>query len=135
MNGWIANNVKECNQCGKCCTKYSNGGLSASADEIELWENFRPDIYRYVRDGNIWMDPDTGKQINRCPWLRKDPKHNKYTCDIYYARPDDCKVYPVTIEQMLNDECEMLEVRDLIKPRLAQKMLDKLMLDSRPSFE
>ena len=127
--------MKECNQCGKCCTKYSNGGLSASANEIEYWDNFRPDIYRYVSDGNIWMSPDTGKQIELCPWLRKVPNQNKYTCDIYNDRPDDCKYYPVTIEQMLIDECEMLEAQDRANPKQAQKTLNKLMAESRPPFE
>ncbi|HHJ18661.1 MAG TPA: YkgJ family cysteine cluster protein, partial [Gammaproteobacteria bacterium] len=28
--------MKECNQCGKCCIKYSDGGLSASSSEIEF---------------------------------------------------------------------------------------------------
>jgi len=124
--------MKECNLCGKCCTKYSNGGLSASAREIELWDIFRPDISNYVSGGKIWMNPNTGKQIELCPWLTKLPDQNKYICDIYYDRPDDCKFYPVTIEQMINDECEMLEVHDLDKPKQAQKTLDKLMADSRP---
>lgn len=127
--------MKKCNQCGKCCTKYGNGRLSATTSEIELWDIFNPDIYRYVADGNIWMDPDTGKQLELCPWLRKAPNQNIYTCDIYYDRPDDCKHYPVTIEQMINDECEMLEEKDLAKPKQAQKMLDKLMIDSRPSYK
>ena len=124
--------MKECNQCGKCCTKYSDGGLSASASEVELWEIFRPEIFAYVSNGNIWMDPDTGKQIEVCPWLRKLPNQEKYTCDIYYDRPEDCQHYPVTIEQMVNDECEMLELKDLDKPKEAQKVLDKFMTDSRP---
>ena len=127
--------MKECNQCGKCCTKYSNGGLSASASEIEFWDNFRPDINRYVSSGNIWVSPDTGMQLELCPWLRKVPNQNKYTCDIYYDRPDDCKYYPVTIDQMVTDECEMLEVQDLANPKRAQKILNKLMADSRPPFE
>ena len=127
--------MKECNQCGKCCTKYSNGGLSASASEIESWEIFRPDIFSYVNSGNIWMSPDTGKQIELCPWLRKLPNQDKYICDIYYDRPDDCRYYPVTIEQMVTDECEMLEAQDLVKPKQAQKTLNKLMADSRPPFE
>ncbi len=81
------------------------------------------------------MNPDTGKHLELCPWLRKQPDQNSYTCDIYYDRPDDCKHYPVSIEQMIKDECEMLEPRDLAKPKLAQKTLDKLMADSRPPFE
>ncbi|MEH6529698.1 MAG: YkgJ family cysteine cluster protein [Porticoccus sp.] len=127
--------MKDCNQCGKCCIKYSNGGLSASQSEIELWEIFKPDIYQYVSDGKIWVDPKTGEQIERCPWLRKEPNQEKYTCDIYYDRPDDCKFYPVTIEQMTKDECEMLEAQDMDKPKQAQIVLDKLMADSRPACE
>lgn len=127
--------MKDCNQCGKCCVKYSNGGLSASTSEIELWELFKPDIYQYVSDGKIWIDPQTGEQIERCPWLRKEPNQEKYTCDIYYDRPHDCKYYPVTIAQMVEDECEMLDVQDLDNPKQAQKTLDTLMADSRPACE
>ena len=127
--------MKECNSCGKCCTKYGNGGLSASQDEIEFWETFRPEISSYVNQGNIWVNPDTGKQTEQCPWLRQLPNQGKYICDIYYDRPDDCKHYPVTIAQMVKDECEMLEVQDLAKPKQAQKTLDRLMADSRPPVE
>lgn len=126
--------MKKCNQCGKCCIKYSNGGLSVTADEIKSWDIFRPDIYNYISNGKIWMDPETGSQLERCPWLRKDPKQNIFTCDIYYDRPDDCKYYPVSIEQMIKDECDMLEERDLANPEQAQKKLDKLMAESRPPF-
>ena len=127
--------MKECNQCGKCCTAYSNGGLSATIHEIEFWETFRPAIYNYVLEGEIWINPDTGKQMERCPWLRQLPNQGKYICDIYYDRPEDCKHYPVTIDQMVKDECEMLEEHDLAKPKQAQKALDRLMADSRPSVE
>lgn len=127
--------MKECNQCGKCCIKYSEGGLSVSKDEINLWDIFKPDIYRYVSDGKIWFNPDTDNQLDRCPWLIKHPSLNKFSCDIYYDRPNDCKYYPVTIEQMIVDECEMLEERDLANPKQAQKTLDKLMADSRPPFK
>lgn len=81
------------------------------------------------------MDPDSDKQLERCPWLRQLPDQNKLICDIYDVRPDDCKYYPVTIEQMINDECEMLEDRDLANPKQAQKALDRLMADSRPPYE
>ncbi len=81
------------------------------------------------------MNPDTGEQIEVCPWLRKESKQNKVTCDIYHDRPDDCKFYPVTIAEMIKDECEMLEEKDVNNPKRAQKTLDKLMADSRPAFE
>ena len=137
--------MKECNQCGKCCKNYSNGGLSATAAEIGSWDAFRPDIYSYVGGEYIWMSPDTGQQLELCPWLRelpdqrlsdqKLPDQKKYTCDIYHDRPGDCRYYPVTIEQMIEDECEMLEAKDLLNPKQAQKKLDMLMADSRPALE
>jgi Fe-S-cluster containining protein len=127
--------MKDCNQCGKCCIKYSNGGLSASQSEIELWEIFKPDIYQYVSNGKIWVDPKTGEKIERCPWLRKIPNQEKYTCDIYDDRPEDCRLYPTNIEEMERDECEMLETVDFKDKKQAQINLDKLMEDSRPACE
>ena len=125
--------MKKCNSCGKCCIKYSNGGLSASEIELEYWEVFRPDISRYVRDGNIWKNPDSGEQIERCPWLQKEANSKMLICTIYHDRPDDCRFYPVTISEMIKDECEMLETKDFENPKQAQKNLDKLMIDSRSS--
>jgi len=127
--------LKECNQCGRCCTKYGGDRLAISEREIELWEIFRPELYDYIRDGKIWINPDTGEPMKRCPWLRQVPNQDKYICDIYLDRPDDCKSYPVTIDQMVADECEMLEVKDLVNPALAQNKLNKIMADSRPPFE
>lgn len=124
--------MKACNQCGKCCTLYGNGGLSASLSDLEAWETDRPDIAAYADGPRIWLSPVTGKQMLRCPWLRKLPGQEKYLCRIYFDRPDDCRHYPVDIEQMIRDECEMLEPRDLANPNRAQRTLDELMADSRP---
>ncbi len=127
--------MKECNSCGKCCTKYGGGRLSASQAEIEYWDIFRPDIAAYVKNGEIWFSPETGTLIERCPWLNKLPGKDIFTCDIYNDRPDDCKFYPVTMSEMVGDGCEMLEKKDIDNPAQAQKMLDILMADSRSSFE
>ena len=80
------------------------------------------------------MSPETGEQLTLCPWLKKLPNQNKYTCDIYFDRPDDCRYYPVSIADMVKDECEMLETRDHARPKQAQITLDKIMADSRPPF-
>jgi Fe-S-cluster containining protein len=129
--------MNECNQCGKCCIHYSDGGLSASTEEIEQWELFNPAIAEYVANGKIWMDPVTGEQLAHCPWLEVLPKNSdsepvKYGCRIYNDRPEDCRHYPVLIADMVRDGCEMIELRDLDAPELAQKTLDELMADSRP---
>lgn len=127
--------MKDCNQCGKCCINYGGGGLSASASEIDWWETNRPEIARYVSGGKIWVSPDTGEQLDKCPWLQKDPEQNKYGCRIYHDRPADCRYYPVSIGDMIKDECEMLEPRDLMNREKAQSRLDDLMADSRPPLQ
>ncbi|MDH5453173.1 MAG: YkgJ family cysteine cluster protein [Paracoccaceae bacterium] len=124
--------MKNCNSCGKCCETAGNGGLSATAEEIDWWETHRPDIARYVADGKIWVDPATGEYFPRCPFLQKSPDGKGTFCDIYDDRPEDCRHYPVDIAQMIEDECEMLEPRDLNNLRKAQRDLDRLMVDSRP---
>lgn len=121
--------MKACNSCGKCCIKYSNGGLSASEADLALWETLRPEIYRYVRDEKIWMDPVSGKQIELCPWLRKEPDQVRFTCAIYFDRPEDCRVYPARVSEMVRDECEMLELKDFTNLKQAQKELDSKFRD------
>jgi len=129
--------MKECNQCGKCCIKYGGGDLSATQEEIDLWEIFNPEIFEYVKNNEIWFDPNSGLRLNRCPFLDVVPKKSplesdKYTCSIYLDRPEDCRHYPSLIAEMIRDECEMIEVIDLDNTKKAQTKVDFLMRDSRP---
>lgn len=106
--------MKECNSCGKCCIKYSNGQLHATDLEIEYWKVFRPEIAEYVSNNQIWVNPKTGEQLQLCPWLKKEPGSTLYRCEIYNDRPDDCRDYPSNIAEMIRDECEMLEPIDFM---------------------
>jgi hypothetical protein len=54
----------------------------------------------------------------------------KYSCDIYFDRPDDCKYYPSNVQEMILDECEMIEPSDLKDLKKAQAKLDIIMSDS-----
>lgn len=123
--------MKACNACGKCCIKYSNGHLSASDQDIAIWESLRPDIAEFIRDGKIWFSPQTGELIERCPWLFKDAGSNRYLCKIYADRPEDCRVYPASISDMVKDECEMLEASDLKSVKQAQVTLERIMLEDQ----
>ena len=124
--------MKNCNSCGKCCETAGNGGLSASAEDIDWWEAHRPDIFRYVLDKKIWVDPTSGEYFPQCPWLQRSLDGGKFSCAIYEDRPEDCRHYPVDIAQMVDVDCEMLERRDLVDLKRAQKTLDEMMIDSRP---
>ncbi len=130
--------MKSCNQCGKCCIKYGGSDLAVNPEEIDLWEIFNPEIYKYVKNNEIWLDPISGERLKTCPFLVLEPKRgeldaNKYTCSIYLDRPEDCRSYPSLIAEMIRDECEMIEVTDLEKPKKAQVALDLLMKGSRPA--
>jgi uncharacterized protein len=130
--------MKDCNQCGKCCIKYGGGDLAATTEEIALWELFNPEIFAYVNNGQIWFDPIANVKLTRCPFLEVEPNSNpqaqaKYSCSIYLDRPEDCRHYPSLISEMINDECEMIEITDLSQPTKAQQQLDFIMQDSRPA--
>jgi uncharacterized protein len=105
--------MKDCNQCGKCCVNYSGGGLGcATDDDLERWAD-EPDIWKYlgyVGSGiyDLWIDPEEGEEMDACPFLEK-LNDNKYSCSIYELRPDACRGYPVSLEQMIRDKCEMLD--------------------------
>lgn len=123
--------MKDCNQCGRCCQIYGDGGLSASQEDIAWWDDHRPEIARYQHAGQILMDPVSGARLPACPWLEKLPEEEKYTCAIYFDRPDDCRQYPVLFSDMIKDGCEMIEAVDLQNPGRAQRRLDDLMSESR----
>ena len=125
--------MKGCNQCGKCCIRYGGSGLSASDEDLDWWENNRPEIFAFVRDKKIWVDPKTNEPMEVCPWLRKAPNKTIYTCDIYFDRPEDCRFYPTLVDEMITDECEMIEPGDLNNLKKAQKNLDLILSDSRPA--
>ncbi len=127
--------MKDCNQCGKCCTHYGGGGgLSASPEDIARWRATRPDIAKYVIKDEIWFSPRTGEQLADCPWLRQAPGKKRTTCDIYDDRPQECRHFPVTVDQMVAIDCEMIEPHDLQRPRQAQREVDRLMQGSRPPY-
>lgn len=117
---------ENCNSCGKCCVKYSNGGLSASSADLKIWESLRPYIHQYVNREKIWVGPKTRQRLALCPWLRQESPSSAYTCAIYADRPEDCRVYPANISDMIKDGCEMLEPKDHLNIKQAQIELERL---------
>lgn len=128
--------MKDCNHCGKCCIKYGGGDLATTLEEIDLWEQFHPEIFKYVRNDQIWFDPHSKKRLKRCPFLKTTSQKTnnaptKYTCSIYLNRPEDCRSYPALVSEMITDECEMIETKDLLNLKGAQIKLDTIMNRSR----
>ena len=113
--------MRACTHCGKCCFKYEGDNWLGSATEADmlLWLIRAPEVLDYV-GGNrcdLWVNPETGKEMQRCPWLDKLPSQEKYECQIHDVRPEVCRDYPIDFDQMIDLDCEMLEAGDLDKPR------------------
>lgn len=97
-----------CTQCGKCCEKYGHS-LQATAADIEQWRRKAPWILDYVDEdlGDLWINPVTRDEVYRCPWIGS--AQGKAVCRIYEHRPAVCRNYPVDIEQMRKDDCEIVQ--------------------------
>ena len=62
---------------------------------------------QYVFD--IWINPKTGEDVQRCPWLRKLPNKDEYICRIHDYKPEHCRAYPKSNEHALRTGCKALE--------------------------
>jgi Fe-S-cluster containining protein len=91
-----------CTNCGKCCTNpdYMTS-LFATAEDVKRWrQEKRWDILRFAvmigghpnPSADLWID-ETGKERERCPFVRKVPNQPRYLCTIYETRPEVCRAY------------------------------------------
>ena len=80
-----------CKQCGHCCLNLRDAFCTCAIEEdVRQWEEHgREDVLAWVDPVSvgdeilaydIWINPATGDDVARCPWLRKLPGKNKYTC-------------------------------------------------------
>ena len=107
----------KCKQCGQCCLNLLDAfSTSATEDDIRMWEQEgRHDILEWVDPihvggdqyvCDIWISPVTGQDVQRCPWLRKLPKQNKYICRIHETKPEKCRKFPKSKRHVLDNGCK-----------------------------
>ena len=83
-------------------------GITADTPDPEREQRF--DILEWVISfggiNEIWISPRTGEYVNRCPWLRKLPKQNKYICRIHETKPEHCQNFPKSKRHALDNCCK-----------------------------
>jgi Fe-S-cluster containining protein len=80
-----------------CCEVYGHT-LRASAEDLERWKaEGRFDLVLMVGEGGrIWVDPQTGKHLEDCPFLRRTGPEAA-TCRIHHLKPAICRGYPARV--------------------------------------
>lgn len=94
-----------CNCCGHCCLTLIdayNGCISD--DDLTRWQQQkRDDLLAWVvtldlGPGNklhtAWIDPTTGDDVERCPWLLDIIDRSGHLCGIEATKPEHCRNYP-----------------------------------------
>lgn len=104
-----------CRQCGQCCLSLSDAFATCATEaDVQRWEAAgRNDILAWVAPiavGNqfvydIWVSPETGEDVSRCPWLRKVPRADRYVCRIHDMKPDHCRRYPTSRRHAAETGC------------------------------
>jgi Fe-S-cluster containining protein len=99
------NHTFKCRYCGHCCLNLVDAfnGCVSDAD-LERWRRLgRTDLLARVKTldlgpGNqlhtAWLDPETGDDVERCPWLLDRIERQGYLCGIDGIKPDHCRDYP-----------------------------------------
>jgi len=83
-----------CTGCGSCCEEFG-ATLAAEADDLARWQREgRQDLLARVGGGGaLWVDPETGEDLTRCPFLEHTPE-GASRCAIHPTKPDMCRAYP-----------------------------------------
>ncbi|OEU51944.1 MAG: hypothetical protein BA872_01110 [Desulfobacterales bacterium C00003060] len=62
---------------------------------MDILEWVRP---RPIGDGEyayeVWIDPRTGQEVDRCPWLKRLSNNGRYFCRIHEVKPTICRYFP-----------------------------------------
>lgn len=94
-----------CRCCGHCCLALVDAYNGCVSDQdLQRWQQLgRDDLLEWVEtltlspDNQLhmaWIDPETGQDVERCPWLLDKIDSSGYLCGIDKIKPDHCRDYP-----------------------------------------
>ena len=106
----------ECARCGKCCKIRDAYCTSGDPDDIERWRaEGREDILAWVEmistgheiiGYDLWVDPETGEDVDSCHWYDEDPATGESICLIQDTKPKHCREFPKSWSHAIKFNCE-----------------------------
>ncbi len=107
-----------CRQCGRCC-RILDYHDEVTAEDVARWKALqREDILKWVQAKKIkdhdtayriWIEPDTGRVADPCPFLKQDPTRNRWECRIHEVKPAICRHYPISRKHAVMTGCRGFE--------------------------
>jgi Fe-S-cluster containining protein len=99
------NSEFKCRGCGHCCLELIDAynGCVSDGDMLRWKKQHRTDLLVWVQTldlgpGNrlhtAWIDPESGEDVERCPWLLDRIDAGGYLCGIEATKPEHCRAYP-----------------------------------------
>jgi len=89
--------IFKCKICPSCKTGFPL--------DAEYCHNGNEILEEYIIGGDLWFDPETGKELSECPFLFKK-EDDTYACGIHENKPQRCKDFP----QLIATTCEKCEL-------------------------
>ena len=110
---WVETEMEKfsCKHCGHCCLNLSDAYCNSVLDEdVDRWEmEGRYDILKFVDRSSfcndIWINQETGEELDRCPWLKK-LSNKQSICRIHHTKPAHCRNYPHSKRHALTTGCK-----------------------------
>lgn len=106
----------KCKRCGHCCLDLHNAyETQAAPEDVARWQReSRHDVLAFV-DAipsweqaavyDIWINPEDGDEVNRCPWLFTESDDGVYSCLIHKTKPRQCRDFPRSREHAKKTGC------------------------------
>ena len=140
----MTSNLFICKRCGHCCTELIDAYEGTmSDDEFEqMLEQAPPSMHArllswvshvsFLGIYDYWIDPKTGEDAGRCPWLRfhraERYKNKGAFCSIQKYKPPVCRDYPKSLRHALISGCKGYNhlPQDEIRKYLVRRLVELL---------
>jgi hypothetical protein len=116
------NQTFNCLCCGHCCLNLIDAYNGCVSDtDLQRWQRLgRHDLLSRIKTLDLgpdnklhtaWVDPETGDDVERCPWLLDRLDRAGFLCGIDDIKPEHCRDYPEHQDHAAATGCHGYQVK------------------------